>query len=130
MACVSEAGKTRGVRRSKGRAFHRFARQSGLVFRDVSDVGPCFYSEAPGHEEREGAALGRPCGFAWDKAGTREEFVRVHRNENGGLDLYSTQNSQILASCAWADGLADIPAGAVVKPGDVVNYYPFRDLFL
>lgn len=68
--------------------------------------------------------------FAWDKAGTREEFVRVHRNENGGLDLYSTQNSQILASCAWADGLADIPAGAVVKPGDVVNYYPFRDLFL
>ena len=68
--------------------------------------------------------------FAWDKAGTREEFVRVHRNENGGLDLYCTQNSQILASCAWADGLADIPAGAVVKPGDVVNYYPFRDLFL
>ncbi len=64
------------------------------------------------------------------KADAREEFVRVRRNEQGGLDLYRTQNSQILASCAWADGLADIPAGAEVKPGDMVSYYPFRDLFL
>ena len=68
--------------------------------------------------------------FEWPRAGNREEFVRVRRNEKGGLDLYRTQNSQILASCAWADGLADIPAGSVVKIGDIVSYYPFRDLFL
>lgn len=62
--------------------------------------------------------------------GTRQEFVRVQRNERGGLDLYPKQNSQILTSCAWADGLADIPAGKIVKEGDMISYYPFRDLFL
>ena len=47
----------------------------------------------------------------------------------GGLDLYRTQNSQVLSSCAWADGLVDIPAGATVKSGDVVAYYPFCQFF-
>ena len=67
--------------------------------------------------------------FDWTKPGAREEFVRVRRNDKGGLDLYHTQNSQVLTSCAWADGLVDIPAGSTVKKGDVVLYYPFGDLF-
>ena len=67
--------------------------------------------------------------FEWTKAGDREEFVRVRRNDAGGLDLFHTQNSQVLSSCAWADGLADIPAGAVVKKGDLVAYYPFCQFF-
>ena len=67
--------------------------------------------------------------FDWTKPGTREEFVRVRRNNKGGLDLYHTQNSQVLTSCAWADGLVDVPAGTTVKKGDVVLYYPFGDLF-
>lgn len=67
--------------------------------------------------------------FDWTKPGPREEFVRVRRNAEGGLDLYHTQNSQVLTSCAWADGLVDIPAGSVVKKGDIVLYYPFGELF-
>ena len=67
--------------------------------------------------------------FDWTKPGTREEFVRVRRNNKGGLDLYHTQNSQVLTSCAWADGLVDVPAGTTVKKGDVVLYYQFGDLF-
>lgn len=67
--------------------------------------------------------------FEWSKPGTREEFVRVRRNADGGLDLYHTQNSQVLTSCAWADGLVDIPAGSTVKKGDIVLYYPFGELF-
>lgn len=39
--------------------------------------------------------------FDWLKAGDREEFVRVRRNAEGGLDIYHTQNSQVLSSCAW-----------------------------
>ena len=66
--------------------------------------------------------------FAWSKAGNREEFVRVRRNEQGGLDLYPTQNSQILTSCAWCDGLVGIPAGATVAEGDSVCYYPIGEL--
>lgn len=67
--------------------------------------------------------------FEWSKPGMREEFVRVRRNADGGLDLYHTQNSQVLTSCAWADGLVDIPAGSTVKQGDIVLYYPFGELF-
>lgn len=67
--------------------------------------------------------------FDWAKPGDREEFVRVRRNFEGGLDLYHTQNSQVLSSCAWADGLVDIPAGASVARGDVVDYYPFAQFF-
>lgn len=67
--------------------------------------------------------------FDWTKAGDREEFVRVRRNDEGGLDLYHTQNSQVLSSCAWADGLVDIPIGAQVHRGDTVNYYPFAQFF-
>ncbi len=68
--------------------------------------------------------------FERTKPCSREEFVRVRRNAQGGLDIYPTQNSQVLTSCAWADGLVDIPAKGLVKRGDLVAYYPFGDLFL
>lgn len=67
--------------------------------------------------------------FAWEKAGARQEFVRVRRNGRGGLDIYPTQNSQVLSSCAWADGLVDIPVGVTIEPGDLVSYYPFCQFF-
>lgn len=67
--------------------------------------------------------------FAWPKPGKREEFIRVKRNDRGGLDVYPNQNSQVLTSCAWGDGLVDIPAGQTVEPGDTVLYFPFGDLF-
>lgn len=66
--------------------------------------------------------------FDW-QAGNREEFLRVRRNAAGGLDLYPTQNSQVLSSCAWADGLADIPPGHSIKRGELVRYYPFCEFF-
>lgn len=67
--------------------------------------------------------------FDWLKPGDREEFIRVRRNDQGGLDLYPTQNSQVLSSCAWADGLVDVPAGSTIKKGDLALYYPFCQFF-
>ena len=67
--------------------------------------------------------------FDWLKPGDREEFLRVRRNAEGGLDRYPNQNSQVLSSCAWGDGLVDVPAGQPVKKGDVVRYYPFCRFF-
>lgn len=67
--------------------------------------------------------------FERTKPCPREEFVRVRRNDAGGLDIYPKQNSQVLTSCAWADGLVDIPAGATVSRGDIVVYYPFGEMF-
>ena len=67
--------------------------------------------------------------FDWLKPGDREEFLRVRRNAEGGLDRYPNQNSQVLSSCAWGDGLVDVPAGEPVKKGDFVRYFPFCRFF-
>ncbi len=64
--------------------------------------------------------------FAW-KAGDREEFIRVFRNQNGGLSLLPNQNSQILSSCARADGIVDVPLGKDIREGDTVDYYPLAE---
>ena len=59
------------------------------------------------------------------KGGSRREFIRVRRNAKGELESYHTQNSAVLSSCTWADGLADIPARADLPKGSTVNYIPF-----
>ena len=62
--------------------------------------------------------------FDYTVKGNRLEFIRVRRNDRGGLDVYPTQDSSIISSAVWADGVAAIPAGATVKPGDLVDYLP------
>ncbi|WP_424894661.1 gephyrin-like molybdotransferase Glp [Tepidimonas sp. HKU79] len=57
----------------------------------------------------------------------RREFLRVRRNAQGGLDLFPNQNSSVLTSMVWADGLVDKPAGAVIRRGDVVAYLPLAE---
>ncbi len=64
--------------------------------------------------------------FDW-KAGDREEFIRVHRNNAGGLDLLPNQNSQVLSSCARADGIVDVPLGKDIRRGEFVDYYPLAE---
>lgn len=64
------------------------------------------------------------------KDGSRREFIRVRRNAEGSLENYRTQNSAVLSSCTWADGLADIPAEAQLKKGDLVRYIPFSEFNL
>lgn len=62
--------------------------------------------------------------FGYAVKGNRMEFVRVRRNDQGGLDCFRTQDSSILSSAVWCDGLAAIPAGATIEPGDLVEYLP------
>lgn len=62
--------------------------------------------------------------FNYKVKGNRLEFVRVRRNAQGGLDIYPTQDSSIISSAVWADGVAALPAGTVVVPGDTVSYLP------
>jgi molybdopterin molybdotransferase len=58
----------------------------------------------------------------------RREFLRVRVNEAGGLDLFPNQNSAVLTSCTWADGLVDNPAGKTVTRGDTVPFLPFAEI--
>jgi molybdopterin molybdotransferase len=62
--------------------------------------------------------------FSYTVKGNRMEFVRVRRNARGGLDIYPTQDSAIISSAVWADGVSPIAAGHTVKPGDLVEFLP------
>ena len=62
--------------------------------------------------------------FAYAVKGNRTELVRVRRNERGGLDIYPNQDSAIISSAVWADGLTPIAAGTQVAPGDLVEFLP------
>jgi len=66
--------------------------------------------------------------FDWPRADKRREFLRVRRNGQGGVNLFPVQNSAVLTSAAWADGLVDIPAGTTFASGDNVSYVSFADL--
>ena len=66
--------------------------------------------------------------FALPRGDKRREFLRVRRNAHGGLDLFPNQNSAVLTSCVWADGLVDNPAGQAIAAGDTVSYLPFSEL--
>ena len=69
-----------------------------------------------------------PAHFTWARADKRREFLRVHRNAAGGLDLFSNQSSGVLTSAVWGDGLVDNPAGQTIQSGDIVRFISFSEL--
>jgi molybdopterin molybdotransferase len=67
--------------------------------------------------------------FDWPEPDARREFLRVKWNARGGLDLYPTQDSAVLTSTAWADGLVDNPAGQAIRKGEMVRFLPYSELY-
>jgi len=67
--------------------------------------------------------------FDWPEPDARREFLRVKWNARGGLDLYHTQDSAVLTSTAWADGLVDNPASQAIRAGDTVKFMPYSELY-
>jgi molybdopterin molybdotransferase len=67
--------------------------------------------------------------FDWAEPDLRREFLRVKWNARGGLDLYPTQDSAVLMSTAWADGLVDNPAEHPIRAGDMVKFMPYSELY-
>ncbi|MET0382522.1 MAG: gephyrin-like molybdotransferase Glp [Burkholderiaceae bacterium] len=74
------------------------------------------------------AGLPARADFDWPAPDRRREFLRVRRNAGGGLDLFANQGSGVLTSLAWADGLADIAPGRVVRRGDLVPFLSLAEL--
>ena len=66
--------------------------------------------------------------FSLPKADKRREFLRVKRNDKGGLDLFPNQSSGVLTSAVWGDGLVDNPAGTTISHGDMVSFLSFNEL--
>lgn len=74
------------------------------------------------------AAMAARADFDWPRADRRREFLRVRRNAQGGLDLFSNQSSGVLTSAVWGDGLIDNPPGQTVRRGDSVRFIALSDL--
>jgi len=67
--------------------------------------------------------------FDLPKPDKRREFLRARCNDAGGLELFANQNSAVLTSCVWADGLIDNPPLQAIKRGDAVRFLSFAELF-
>ncbi|MEO8718498.1 MAG: molybdopterin-binding protein, partial [Burkholderiales bacterium] len=74
-------------------------------------------------------AIAARADFDWAEPDARREFLRVKWNAAGGLDLYPTQDSAVLTSTAWADGLLDNPPGHAIRTGDTVRFLPYAELY-
>jgi len=74
-------------------------------------------------------AIAARADFDWPQPDARREFLRVKWNAQGGLELYPTQDSAVLTSTAWADGLVDNPPGRAVGRGEMVRFLPYSELY-
>jgi molybdopterin molybdotransferase len=88
-----------------------------------------FLLRTQGIEEVKPKVIAARADFDWPEPDARREFLRVKWNSQGGLDLYPTQDSAVLASTAWADGLVDNPAGHAIRRGEAVRFLPYSELF-
>ena len=66
--------------------------------------------------------------FDWPRPDRRREFLRVRRNDAGGLDLFPNQSSGVMTSAVWGDGMVDTPSGRAIAKGDMVDFLSFAEL--
>jgi molybdopterin molybdotransferase len=88
-----------------------------------------FLLRTQGLSHVEPKAIDARADFDWLEPDARREFLRVKWNAQGGLDLYPTQDSAVLTSTAWADGLVDNPAAHAIRKGDRVRFLPYSELY-
>ena len=117
------------VRRGDGTAAHYI----GLPGNPVSSFVTFLLAVRPVLLKLQGATELQPRGwpmradFDWPRPDRRREFLRVRRNDQGGLDLYPNQSSGVLTSVVWADGVIDNPANQPIAAGDTAHYLPFSE---
>ena len=84
--------------------------------------------------KRQGAVVQAPrslsvtAAFEWKRPDQRREFIRARIGDDGRAEIYPQQNSGVLSSTVWADGLIDLAPGQKVAVGDIVRYLPFAEL--
>ncbi|MCD6042811.1 MAG: molybdopterin biosynthesis protein molybdenum incorporation step [Burkholderiales bacterium] len=88
-----------------------------------------FLLKTQGLSQTEPKVIAARADFEWPEPDARREFLRVKWNAQGGLDLYPTQDSAVLTSTAWADGLVDNPAGQAIRKGETVRFLAYSELY-
>ena len=68
-------------------------------------------------------------GFDWPKPDSRREFLRARLEHVPGQEtlarIYPNQDSAVLSSTTWAQGLVEIGEGQTLRAGDRVDYIAF-----
>jgi molybdopterin molybdotransferase len=88
-----------------------------------------FLLKAQGMTQTAPHAVAARADFDWPEPDSRREFLRVRWNAQGGLEIYPTQDSAVLTSTAWADGLVDNPADHAIRKGDTVQFFSYAELY-
>ncbi|MEO0939013.1 MAG: gephyrin-like molybdotransferase Glp [Pseudomonadota bacterium] len=70
-----------------------------------------------------------PAAFSKSKKPGRREYLRA-RLRDGRAEVFASEGSGRISGLSWAEGLVELPDGAVtITPGDPVRYLPFSGLF-
>jgi molybdopterin molybdotransferase len=88
-----------------------------------------FLLKTQGHADVAPRAIDARADFDWAEPDARREYLRVKWNAQGGLDIYPTQDSAVMTSTAWADGLVDNPPDHAIRKGDRVRFLPYAELY-
>lgn len=78
-----------------------------------------------GADWREPQGYDVPAAFSKSKRAGRREFLRA-RIRGGRAEAFGSEGSGRISGLSWAEGLVELPDGAVeISPGDPVRYIPF-----
>ena len=122
------------VRRSGGDPAAGRAHFIGLPGNPVSSLITALVLLRPFVLALQGASVVQPpahwltADFEITQRDSRREFLRTRRNAAGRLELFANQNSGVLTSTVWAEGLVDNPAQTLIARGDRVRFLPFSEL--
>ncbi|MCZ2107516.1 MAG: molybdopterin molybdotransferase MoeA [Burkholderiales bacterium] len=122
------------VRRSGGDPAAGRAHFIGLPGNPVSSLITALVLLRPFVLALQGASVVQPpahwltADFEITQRDSRREFLRARRNAAGQLELFANQNSGVLTSTVWAEGLVDNPAQTLIARGDSVRFLPFSEL--
>lgn len=76
-----------------------------------------------GWDEPQGFMV--PAGFEKSKKAGRREYLRARMRE-GRVEVFGSEGSGRISGLSWAEGLVELPDGAMeIKAGDMVRYIPF-----
>ena len=80
---------------------------------------------------REAQGFVVPAGFEKAKKPGRREYLRARMRPDGHVEVFHSEGSGLIGGLSWADGLVELPDGAVdIKPGDPVRYLPYSSFGL
>ncbi|WP_299845352.1 molybdopterin-binding protein [uncultured Paracoccus sp.] len=75
---------------------------------------------------REPLAFTVPAAFSKSKRPGRREYLRARLNVDGAVEVFESEGSGRISGLSWAEGLVELPDGAVeIAPGTPVHYLPF-----